>query len=211
MLPNVYADNGVAPLTAKQEKFVREWLIDGNATRAAHRAGYSLKSAHDIGSENLRKPEIKQRIAQLKEHYAQQAEISAVDVLREMKFLANSDIREVRFAADGSVDWDETPAHAARAIQVLEVEKTDTRRGPRIKTKVRMYDKRTSLITLMEHLGLVSAELPPLEVLLNRLPPNVASIFRRLLSGPDPDERARLRQQQAGGPEGIGDAAPPPS
>lgn len=49
-------------LTAKQRRFVQEYLIDLNATQAAIRAGYSKKSAHSIGPENLEKPEIKQAI-----------------------------------------------------------------------------------------------------------------------------------------------------
>ncbi|MCB1704619.1 MAG: terminase small subunit [Halioglobus sp.] len=45
-------------LTAKQVRFVQEYLIDLNATQAAIRAGYSSKTAAAIGSENLRKPDI---------------------------------------------------------------------------------------------------------------------------------------------------------
>lgn len=50
-------------LTAKQERFVAEYLKDGNATRSAIAAGYSEKTAHSVGSENLRKPEIAAKIA----------------------------------------------------------------------------------------------------------------------------------------------------
>lgn len=52
----------VAKLTAKQQRFVDEYLIDLNATQAAIRAGYAKKTAYSIGEENLRKPEIKSRI-----------------------------------------------------------------------------------------------------------------------------------------------------
>ena len=37
-------------LSAKQKKFVQEWLIDFNGTRAALRAGYSEKSAAQTAS-----------------------------------------------------------------------------------------------------------------------------------------------------------------
>jgi phage terminase small subunit len=43
-------------LTAKQSQFVREYIIDFNATQAAIRTGYSQKTAGSIGSENLQKP-----------------------------------------------------------------------------------------------------------------------------------------------------------
>lgn len=46
-------------LTAKQQRFVDEYLIDLNATQAAIRAGYSEKTAGAIGIENLKKPIIK--------------------------------------------------------------------------------------------------------------------------------------------------------
>lgn len=49
-------------LTAKQRRFVQEYLIDLNATQAAIRAGYSRKTAGVIGDENLKKPYIREAI-----------------------------------------------------------------------------------------------------------------------------------------------------
>ena len=53
----------MAKLTAKQQRFCDEYLIDANATAAAIRAGYSAKTAAAIGAENLIKPNIKNYIA----------------------------------------------------------------------------------------------------------------------------------------------------
>lgn len=50
-------------LTAKQQRFCDEYLIDLNATQAAIRAGYSKKTAGRIGTENVQKPVIKDYIA----------------------------------------------------------------------------------------------------------------------------------------------------
>ena len=44
-------------LTAKQERFCEEYLIDLNATQAAIRAGYSVESAGSIGTGKNRLPE----------------------------------------------------------------------------------------------------------------------------------------------------------
>ncbi|MBP5144120.1 terminase small subunit, partial [Pseudomonas chlororaphis] len=44
-------------LTQKQRLFVDEYLIDLNATQAAIRAGYSKRTAGQIGDENLKKPQ----------------------------------------------------------------------------------------------------------------------------------------------------------
>ena len=49
-------------LTGKQRAFVIEYAKDFNATQAAIRAGYSVKTAGAIGHENLTKPEITEAI-----------------------------------------------------------------------------------------------------------------------------------------------------
>lgn len=58
----------MSKLTIKQKKFADEYIISGNATEAAIKAGYSKKTASVIGNENLRKPYIKSYIdEQMKE------------------------------------------------------------------------------------------------------------------------------------------------
>lgn len=49
-------------LTIKQKKFADEYIISGNATEAAIKAGYKESSARSIGNENLTKPDIKSYI-----------------------------------------------------------------------------------------------------------------------------------------------------
>lgn len=49
-------------LTAKQQKFVNEYVKSGNATQSAIKAGYSKRTAAMAGSENLRKPYMKDAI-----------------------------------------------------------------------------------------------------------------------------------------------------
>jgi phage terminase small subunit len=56
----------MAELTAKQEAFCTEYMIDLNATQAAIRAGYSENAAKEIGYENLTKPHVADYIAVLK-------------------------------------------------------------------------------------------------------------------------------------------------
>ena len=45
-------------LTPKQKAFADFYIETGNASEAARKAGYSLKTAGAIGNENLQKPEI---------------------------------------------------------------------------------------------------------------------------------------------------------
>lgn len=49
----------ILKLTLKQKKFADEYIISGNATQAAIKAGYSKKTAYRIGAENVKKVQIK--------------------------------------------------------------------------------------------------------------------------------------------------------
>lgn len=59
-------------LTLKQRKFVDEYIISGNASDAARKAGYSPRTAFRSGQENMQKPavlaEIKRRMAEIESH-----------------------------------------------------------------------------------------------------------------------------------------------
>lgn len=68
-------------LTAKQRRFVEEYLIDLNATQAAIRAGYAAKTANREGSRLLSKVDIAEAVAAGAQKRVQKAEISAQDVL----------------------------------------------------------------------------------------------------------------------------------
>ena len=46
-------------LTIKQQRFADEYIISGNATDAAIKAGYAKRAAYQQGAENLKKPHIK--------------------------------------------------------------------------------------------------------------------------------------------------------
>lgn len=50
-------------LTARQSRFVEEYLVDGSGRQAAIRAGYSARSAQQIGSNLLRKPKVAEALA----------------------------------------------------------------------------------------------------------------------------------------------------
>lgn len=72
-----------AELTEKQEAFCREFMKDLNATQAAKRAGYSDKTAYSIGQENLNKPEIQNRLSELKGERNERLQIDADWVLKQ--------------------------------------------------------------------------------------------------------------------------------
>lgn len=86
--------NGAAKerkLTPKQERFVEEYLIDLNATQAAIRAGYSVKTAEDIGRQLLRKTPVAAAITSQRAKVSERAEINAAWVLRQWADIASAD------------------------------------------------------------------------------------------------------------------------
>ena len=64
-------------LRPKQLKFAQEYLKDLNATQAAIRAGYSIKTAPAIGAENLMKPLIQEFLTAALARQSERTEIDA--------------------------------------------------------------------------------------------------------------------------------------
>ncbi|MFP1728015.1 terminase small subunit [Lonsdalea quercina] len=82
-------------LTDKQDMFCREYLIDLNATQAAIRAGYSEKTANRTASENLSKPDVQSRIAELKADRNAEVSINAAYVLRRLVEIDQMDVLDI--------------------------------------------------------------------------------------------------------------------
>lgn len=89
-------------LTAKQARFVEEYLIDLNATQAAIRAGYSEKTARQSGAENLSKPDIAEAIAEAQAKRSERTKIDADYVLRQAVKLHEKCMTDETFNAAGA-------------------------------------------------------------------------------------------------------------
>lgn len=72
-------------LTPKQEMFVREYLIDLNATKAAERAGYSKKTANEQGSRLLANVSVASAVQAQMNKRAETVELNATYVLQGIK------------------------------------------------------------------------------------------------------------------------------
>lgn len=95
-------------LTAKQEAFIKEYLVDLNATQAAIRAGYSEKTAKDIGSQNLAKLYIQEEIQKAMNERSNKLEITSEYVLSSLKTIAERCMQgEPVMRREGS-EWVET-------------------------------------------------------------------------------------------------------
>lgn len=76
---------GMARLTPRQAAFVREYLVDLNATQAAIRAGYSEKTARSQGARLLADANIRQAVTEAQEKRSERTEITADYVLSNLK------------------------------------------------------------------------------------------------------------------------------
>ena len=140
-------------MTDKQAAFVREYLIDGNATQAAIRAGYAEKSAEVTGSKLLRNAKVSKEIAENRKQLQAVAMVTAERVVKEMARLAFSDIGQLYGEHGQIVPVRQLPEDIRRAIGSVKVRVTggDT---PEETIECKLWDKGKALDQLAKHLGL---------------------------------------------------------
>lgn len=88
-------------LTARQKKFIAEYVQCLNASEAARRAGYSEKTAYSIGSENLRKPEIYNEVQRLFKEHA----MSPEEIVGRLAAQARGDVGDFLDPDTMTIDW----------------------------------------------------------------------------------------------------------
>lgn len=136
------------PLTAKQQRFVEEYLVDLNATQAAIRVGYSARTANEQGARLLANASIRAAVNEAKKAQAARVEVEADTVLRELLRIGTVDVSRA-FAADGSLlPIHEMPEDVRRAVSAIEV----TSLGATV--KVKFWSKVDALDKLGRHLKL---------------------------------------------------------
>lgn len=140
-------------LTAKQKRFVEEYLIDLNATQAAIRAGYSPNTAYSIGNENLNKPEIRARIDKAMAERSKRTGINADRVLQELARIAFVKATDVIDADNATIREDASDDDLA-VIQSVKVKTIPTQNGDGIEREIRLTDKMKALELIGKHLGM---------------------------------------------------------
>lgn len=155
-------------LTPKERRFVLEYLVDFNATKAAIRAGYSQRTARQIGSENLSKPDIYNAISEASDEMLKEAAVTPGRLIREYSRIAFADLTDlVQWDSEGSVTW--TPSEDLEPEQralIGEFSQTITeipQKGggePIVRTqiKAKYHDKMAALGKLFEYLALAKKD-----------------------------------------------------
>jgi phage terminase small subunit len=146
--------------SAKQDRFVEEYLVDLNATQAAIRAGYSPKTAGIQGHDILKRPKVAEAIAKAFKKRSERTEITQDRVLKELARIGFSDLRRVMTTGGNLKDpllWDDDVAPAISSIEVV------TKPGPPNKdgerevehvAKIKTWDKVAALEKIGRHLGM---------------------------------------------------------
>lgn len=158
-------------LNARQAAFVREYLVDKNATQAAIRAGYSADTASQQGERLLRNVEIRAAVSAALGDIAERTGITAERILRERARLAFFDVRKL-YDKDGMPiplnELDEDTAAAIVGVEVLEqfIKDGDDRILVGYVKKYRLATKDASLAALEKYFGLnekkIRHALPPI-------------------------------------------------
>jgi len=87
---------GKKKLTDKQKMFCKEYLIDLNATQAAIRAGYSEKTAKDIGCQNLAKLYIQEYIQKAMDKRGKKIELTSEYILNNIMEIGERCMQRVK-------------------------------------------------------------------------------------------------------------------
>lgn len=141
-------------MTARQARFVSEYMRDLNATKAAVRAGYSAKTADRIGPQLLGKTCVREAVEAAQEARAARTRVTADKVIRALAAIAFADPRDY-------LEWDGdsvrakdsaelTPEQSAAVADVIQ-----TPAG----TRVKLHDRLKALELLGKHLGIFTDRL----------------------------------------------------
>ncbi len=178
-------------LTGKQRKFVSEYLVHLNATRAAIAAGYSPRSAADIGHALLRRhAAVMAAIAEAMKERERRTHVTADRIVKELARIAFADIRSfAQWGPDGMGLRPLAEISDDDAAAVAEIYGPGAAGG---RPKLKLHDKKAALELLARHMGLFNGarryvppkrpedEFPAREILRRRL---------ARLAGEDPDKK----------------------
>jgi phage terminase small subunit len=163
------ASPGQKPLQNPQrEKFAREYSRHGKGERAVVAAGYNAKtwkqgsaSASAYACTLLKDTNVRKRIQFLQENRARSADLTELQLLRELKRIALFDIRKI-FQENGDLKpISQLDSDAAAAVGSVEIEKLfqpDEETGRRAHVgytvKVKTHDKIKAIELLMRYFGM---------------------------------------------------------
>ena len=145
-------------LTAKQQRFVSEYLIDLNATQAAIRTGYSKRTARQQGAALLSLPAISEAIQAGQKARLDSNALSADRVLEEYRRIALIDHRDFFDEAGNLKPISQWTRDQGAAVASTETIVKNAQAGDGVTDrihKLKTWDKVKALGDLAKHFGLL--------------------------------------------------------
>lgn len=145
-------------LNDKQKRFVDEYLVDLNATKAAERAGYSKKTGYSHGQRLLKNVEIQKAIEKAQKNLSERTQITQERVLQEYAKIAFFDPKRM-FNDDGTLKQiskldDDVAAVIGGIDVVVSYSGSGENKKPDYTKKIKMIDKKGALDSIARHLGM---------------------------------------------------------
>ena len=144
----------MAKLTDKQQRFVDEYLIDLNATQAAIRAGYSVRTANEQGTQNLAKLSIQDAISKKMAERSKRTGVNQDRVVLELAKVAFAKMTDI-VDSKGRIKEDASPDDLA-CIESIKYKESDNEYGGSVEREVKIASKLKALELLGKHLGMWS-------------------------------------------------------
>lgn len=132
---------GQDSLSAKQQRFCEEYVVDWNGTRAAKAAGYSESTARQIATENLTKPVIQAYIKEIQDDLKRVAGVSALRNILELKKIAYANVADYKDGWTSQKDWDDLTEDQKAALAEITTTTTTGEMFTTTTVKLRTHNK----------------------------------------------------------------------
>jgi phage terminase small subunit len=146
-------------MTQKEKRFADEYIICLNGSQAYLKLNPGSKNADVRAAQLMSNPEVKKYIANKLENISEQLNLKAVDVIREIKDLAFTDIKNYLTFDKKGVTFKNSDDIDTRAISEVSSDKTTSKLGEdiineNVKFKLKLYDKQKALEMLGKYFKL---------------------------------------------------------
>jgi len=146
-------------LTAKQEAFVREFLVDLNATQSAIRAGYAPKDANVQGPRLLEHRGVQASIAEAQREKIERNKLTQDEVISELRAIAHARLPEfLEKDGTGYTLKDLNTLSDEQKSAIAELSPVFSKNGE-LRYRIKLHDKQGALVSLGRHLGMFTDNL----------------------------------------------------
>lgn len=173
-------------LTQKQETFCLKYFELGKVTEAALVAGYSPRTAFVIGSENLTKPKIIERIDQLRQIAENASIASVVERKQRLTEIVRADIPD--FVEDGNIRVGKQSPNVGAVSEITSKTKVFRKGGePILITNLKLHSPIQAIAELNKMERIYEAEgsirIDNRTLIINVMSEHAKSLTQRLIEG----------------------------